>query len=104
MQVIRGRAISVYAVGPLLLKRDTEQRNPACLVSHHIQKLANADSFLNLVGQVEMGIVELIIATLRPARGSVKRKSATIVPAKSERLADLDASPFMVVPRICSSK
>ena len=68
MQVIGRRTISVNPVRPLLLQGDAEQRHAAGFISHHVQKIVNIRTLLNIVGQVEVGIVELIITGLRARR------------------------------------
>ena len=64
MQVISRCTIPVNPVRPLLLQGNAEQSHPAGFTSHHVQKIVNAGAFLNIVGQVEMGIVEFIVAGL----------------------------------------
>ena len=64
MQVVRGRAVSVYAIGPLLLQRNAENRHPAGLVAHHVQEIVNVRPFLNIVCQVEMRIIEFVRVSL----------------------------------------
>ena len=61
VKVIPGRTVPINAVRPLLLQRDAEQRHPAGRASHHVQKIANVGALLNIVGQVEMRIIEFIL-------------------------------------------
>jgi hypothetical protein len=68
VEVIRWGAIPVNPVGPLLLQGNSKNGHAAGFVSHHVQKIMNGGAFLNIVRQVEMGIVEFIIAGLRASR------------------------------------
>src|SRR6266446_2435150 len=61
-------------VQPLLLQRYAEYRRPANSFSHHVQEIANAGTFLNIVGQVKVGIVQFVIVDLRARRRSAKKK------------------------------
>jgi len=57
-----------HPIRPLLLQGNAEQRHPASFRFHHVQKIVNVGAFLNIVGQVKMGIVEIIILCLRAPR------------------------------------
>jgi hypothetical protein len=60
LQVVgRGELTRVF-VGPGLLQRDAEQRNPAHFVTHDLQKILNRCAFLYIVGEVEMGVVDCV--------------------------------------------
>ena len=65
MQVIGRSALPVHPVGPFLLQGNAENRHAAGLVAHHAQEIADVRPFLNIIGQVEMRIVEVIRGGLR---------------------------------------
>ena len=74
VHVIGRRPVLVNAVGPLLLQRNAEQGHTTSFGPHHIQEIVNVGAFLNIVGQVEMGIVEFVIIGLRTCRNANKKK------------------------------
>ena len=76
MQVIRRSTIPVDPVRPLLLEGQAEQCHTSGLVTHHGQKVANIRAFLNIIGQVEMGVVEIIVASLRAPRCSTDKQKS----------------------------
>src|SRR6267143_1606295 len=72
---------------PLLLQGNAVQDHPIGFASHHVQKIANVGALLNIVGQVEMGIVEFIIVGLRRAGVTLMSKSTAMGPINSNRCA-----------------
>jgi hypothetical protein len=72
VQVIRRGTVAVSAVRPLLLQRNAEDGHASSFGPHHVQKLVDIRPFLNIVGQMKMGIVEFIIVGLRAGRGADK--------------------------------
>ena len=62
LQVVGRREIAVDAVRPLLLQRNAEQRDSSDLGSHDVQEVVNVRAFLDVVRQVEMRIVEFVVA------------------------------------------
>jgi hypothetical protein len=71
-----------------LLQGDAEHSHPPNFVSHHVQKVTNVGSFLNIVGQVEMGIVELIIAGLGARRPVADKQKQSDRPDKETPLSE----------------
>jgi hypothetical protein len=64
-----------------------EYTYPAGLGSHHVKKIEKARAWLSIVGQVEMGIVEFIVAGLRACRRRLKSKSTASDPIRANRYA-----------------
>ena len=58
-KIVVGRPFSGLEVVPLLLQRNAEQRHPAHPVPHDLQKVRQADAPLDVVGDVEVGVVEI---------------------------------------------
>jgi len=65
VEVVSGRAIAVDAIGPFLLKGNTEEGDSASVIAHHVQKIVDAGAFLNVVGEMAVRIVELVSGSLR---------------------------------------
>jgi hypothetical protein len=76
----------------LLLQRDPEQSHPASTASHHVQKIANVGAFLNIVGEVEMRIVEFIIAGLCTRRRNAYKQNHGDRPEKQPPLCALQGT------------
>ena len=64
MEVIGRCEIRINPVRPLLLQGNAEDGYPARMTAHHLEEIVNVGSFLNVVGQTEMGIVEFILTGL----------------------------------------
>ena len=58
MQVVGRSEVAGVAVGPLLLERNPEQRRAADPRPHDAQEVAGPDAFLDVVGQVEVRVIE----------------------------------------------
>jgi hypothetical protein len=71
MQVVSRPPIAVDSIRPLLLQGDSEYRHAAGFASHHIQKIANVRTYLNIVGQMKMRVIEFEVVRL-----GVRRRSA----------------------------
>jgi len=74
VQVVRRPPIAVDAIRSLLLQGDSEYRHAAGLASHHIQKIANVRTFLNIVGQMKMRIIEFELTVLCLRRRSTNKQ------------------------------
>jgi hypothetical protein len=70
VEVVGGREVAGVRVRPLLLQRNTEEGRAADARSHDRQELPGADALLDVVGQVEVRVVELVgrTRTLRVER------------------------------------
>jgi hypothetical protein len=84
MEVVGGRAVAIHAVEPLLLERNAEKRNASGVIAHHAQKIVNIGAFLNIVGEVEVGIVEFVIFGLRAQRRDQEKQGPGQQPDKKQ--------------------
>ena len=57
-QIVAGCEFARKAIRPLLVQRDAEQGRTGNSITHQLQKLGWRDSPLDVVGQVEVRIVE----------------------------------------------
>ncbi len=74
LKVVGRGVIARVAVGPHLLQGQAEERGPADLVAHDLQELAGGRALLDVVGQVDVAVVEDIAG--RPGRRGARRRSA----------------------------
>ena len=58
VQVVGRREVAGVGVGPVLLQRDAEQRRAGDARAHDVEELGDVDALLDVVGQVEMRVVE----------------------------------------------
>ena len=73
VQVVGGREVAGVAIRPLLLQRDAEERGPARPRPHDSQELARREALLDIVGQMEVRVVELV-GGARPLRAKLTRE------------------------------
>ena len=59
-QIVVGGAGSRLEVVPLLLQRNAEHGGPPSRGAHDLQEFRQAESFLDVVGQVKVGVVEVV--------------------------------------------
>ena len=59
-EVVGGSVVAIDAKGPLLLQGNSEEGEAADAVTHEGQELVDVDAFLDVVGEMEVGIVELV--------------------------------------------
>jgi hypothetical protein len=70
LQVVRGRELAGVAVRPLLLQRNAEERRALHARAHDLQEVTDVDPLLDVVGQVEVRVVELV----RGVGGRLRRR------------------------------
>ena len=65
VQIIGRCAVSVDAIGPLLLKRYAKQGDSSDLVAHDFHEILNGCPFLDVVRQMEVGVIQFKVGSLR---------------------------------------
>jgi hypothetical protein len=92
LQVVGRREVARVAVRPRLLQRDAEQRDAPDSRPHDFQEVADAGAFLDVVGQVEVRVVQLVGgaggALAFGGAGSQLRHCPSAAPAQSRRRGD----------------
>jgi hypothetical protein len=73
LEIVGGSEVSRVGVRPLLLKRNAEQSDPADLVAHDLQEVPDLQAFLDVVREMEMGIVEFVVEA---GRGTAQQEQA----------------------------
>ena len=78
MQVVGWRKVSRICERPGLLEGDTEQRRPSHRFAHDGQVVVNIGPLLDVIRQVEVGIVKRVfrLRRLRMSLGREKRRAA----------------------------
>ena len=86
IQVISGRVSPVDPVGPLLLQAGS-RRSPLVryLVPHDLEESRECLSFLNVIGEMKMRIVEFEVRRLRTKRAASNRSALRRVTESAER-------------------
>ena len=58
LQVVGRSKVAGILVRPFLLQGDAEQRHSSDLGAHDLQKVVDVGAFLNVVGQMKVGVVQ----------------------------------------------
>ncbi len=97
LQVVAWGEAAGILVGPLLLERGAEESDAPDLCVHDFEKVVDVGSLLNVIGQVEVCIVELIWCSLGSSRlrlgGKLNR------PEKEKGSDEQDTCEVSVQPR-----
>src|SRR5579859_659232 len=68
VEIVGGSAVAVDAIRPFLLEWKAKEGDAAGMSAHHVQKVMNAGTFLNVVGEMTVRIVEFVCGSLRVER------------------------------------
>src|SRR5262249_54956807 len=64
VEIVGGSAFAIDTIRPFLLKWDSKESDTTGVSAHHVQEIANAGTFLNVVGEMTVRVVEFIYWSL----------------------------------------
>ncbi len=109
-RIIRRRVVSIEPVGPLLLQRNAEQRDPPRLASHDFEEVADVRALPHVVRQMEMRIVEQVLELDRGADCAAagmeepSKARGALEPRKSSSDHESESKELVAIPRNPSNR